>query len=155
MPKKNKNKTSRAGNKPVPALNTTLKGCEGCPAICCHDLSITILRPRTRADIDDLKWQLNYRTVGVYIRNRRWHLIVEGPCQYLGQDSLCTRYEDRFDICRDHKPPLCERYDEWYDVLFTDPDELEAYLRAQRRGETPPLPTGKWSSKGAGPKICK
>ncbi|MEJ2191689.1 MAG: YkgJ family cysteine cluster protein [Nitrospirota bacterium] len=118
---------------------TTLKDCSDCPALCCHDLSITILKPRTRKEIDDLMWHLNYDTVGVYIRNRRWHLIVKGVCQYLGKDNLCTIYDDRFDTCRKHLPPYCERYDDWYDVMFRTPFELRDYLREEK---------DRWRAKG-------
>jgi Fe-S-cluster containining protein len=140
------------GSKPVSgSKKTDLKQCDDCPALCCHDLSIEIKRPRTRHEIDDLKWRLNYDTVGIYLRNRRWHMVVKGRCQFLDEANLCTIYDRRYDICRDHTPPYCEKYDDWYDVMFTHPDELEAYLRAQRRGEKVPMPKNEWASKGAGP----
>lgn len=116
-----------------PGEKATLPECGDCPALCCHDLSVTILKPTTRKEIDDLKWHLNYDSVGVYIRSRRWHLIIKGRCQYLDGNNLCTIYERRFDTCRKHKPPYCERYDDWYDVLFTNPFELEEYLQAEKK----------------------
>lgn len=130
--------------------STTLSECGVCPAVCCHDLSIPIIKPKTLAQMDALLWQLNYDTVGVYVRSRRWYLLVKGRCRYLGDDHLCTIYEDRFDNCRAHKPPVCEWYDEWYDILFTTPEELRAYLTAQRKGSKPPIPKSKWISPGAG-----
>lgn len=119
-------------NKKTPGNKATLKDCSDCPALCCHDLSVTILKPTTRKEIEDLMWHLNYDSVGVYIRNRRWHLIIKGRCQYLDENNLCTIYDKRFDTCRNHKPPYCERYDDWYDILFTDPFELEEYLMKEK-----------------------
>lgn len=113
--------------------NTTLGDCSDCPALCCHDLSVTILKPTTKKEIEDLMWHLNYDTVGVYIRNRRWHLIIKGRCQYLDDRNMCNIYDRRFDTCRKHMPPYCERYDDWYDVLFTTPFELEDYLEAEKK----------------------
>lgn len=113
--------------------DTTLKDCSDCPALCCHDLSVNILKPTTNKDVEDLMWQLNYDTVGVYIRNKRWHQLVKGRCEFLDKNDLCTIYKDRFDICREHKPPHCERYDDWYDVLFTKPHELEEYIKAEKK----------------------
>jgi len=129
---------------------TAVKDCSDCPAMCCHDLTIDIKKPRTRYDVDVLKWKLNYENIGVYIRNRRWHLIVKSKCQYLGEDNLCTIYDRRDDICRNHMPPNCERFGEWYDRMFTDPEDLEAYLKAEKQGKRPPRAKGrKWASKGA------
>jgi Fe-S-cluster containining protein len=126
MKKFSTSKTSR------PRQKTALDECSDCPALCCHDLSVTILKPANKKEIDDLMWHLNYDTVRVYIRNRRWHLLINGRCQYLDKKDLCTIYDRRFDTCRNHRPPHCERYDEWYDVLFTTPFELQDYLEAER-----------------------
>jgi Fe-S-cluster containining protein len=116
-----------------PGNRATLSACGDCPALCCHDLSVTILKPTTKKEVEDLMWHLNYDSVGVYIRNRRWHLIVKGRCQFLDKNNLCTIYEDRFDTCRQHMPPYCERFDDWYDVLFITPFELKEYLEAEQR----------------------
>lgn len=116
-----------------PKQKTTVKNCSACPAVCCHDLSIQILRPVTRKEIDELKWHLHYDTVGVYIRDHRWHVVVKGRCMYLDDKNMCTIYDTRPDKCRDHMPPNCERYNGWYDVLFTRPEELEDYLKRKKR----------------------
>jgi Fe-S-cluster containining protein len=102
--------------------------CIKCPSICCHDLTYTISRPRTRADIEELKWDLQYDTVKVFIRNRRWYELIKGRCMYLTESNLCSRYEDRPDKCRNHMPPACEQFGEYYDVLISTPEELEDYL---------------------------
>ena len=127
---------------------TFIDDCSSCPAMCCHDLSINIKKPRNLGQIAELKWQLNYENVGIYVRNLRWHLIIKSKCRYLGDDNLCTIYEERDEVCRDHKPPYCERYADWYDIMFTTAEELDAYLTAERRGKRKPKPKGKWISKG-------
>ena len=149
MPKSKKNNKTKL-LKLKKAKNTTDSGCSNCPAVCCHDLTIDIKKPRTNDDIEVLMWKLNYDSVAVYVRNTRWYMLIKGACQYLGKDDLCTIYEDRFDICRDHNPPDCEWYDDWFDYMFNDPKELEHFLKEQRKGNKPPLPKGKWESKGAG-----
>ena len=143
MPSKKRGRADR--KKP-----TDVKDCNDCPAMCCHDLTIDIKKPRTREDIDILKWKLNYENIGVYIRNLRWHMIIKSKCQYLGDDNLCTIYDKRDDICRNHMPPNCERFGEWYDRMITDPDDLEAFLQAQKKGKRTPKTKGiPWRSKGA------
>ena len=108
-------------------------GCVGCPALCCKDLAINILKPRTRQEIEELKWQLQFDTVRVFIANKRWHMLVQGRCVYLSPNNLCTIYEDRPDKCRRHNPPHCERYGEFYDVMLETPDDLEAHLAREKR----------------------
>ena len=111
----------------------TLPECEGCPALCCHDLVMPIEKPKTRDDIDELKWKLQYDTVRVFIRNYRWYLLIKGRCIYLDKDNFCTIYDRRPKRCREHKPPDCERYGPFYDVMISTPEELEEYLNGHRK----------------------
>jgi Fe-S-cluster containining protein len=111
------------------AKKTTKPECGDCPAMCCHNLSIKILKPRTRDEIEELKWHLHYDTVQVYILNKRWHLYVQGRCRYLDSKNLCTIYGRRPDKCRQHNPPDCERFVGFYDVMLSTPEELERHLR--------------------------
>jgi Fe-S-cluster containining protein len=111
----------------------SVPACRGCPSKCCHDLSMLIGAPTTKADFEDLHWQLRYDTVRIYIRNRRWYVLVEGRCMYLTENNLCRIYETRPQKCRDHNPPDCERYGEFWDVMFETPEDLEAYLKKKKQ----------------------
>ena len=106
--------------------------CIKCPSLCCRDLTYNINRPRTREDIDELKWDLQYDTVRVFIKSRRWHEIIEGKCIYLMKNNLCKIYDRRPKKCRTHMPPDCDRFGEYYDVLIQTPEELEAYLKGPK-----------------------
>jgi uncharacterized protein len=108
--------------------------CANCPALCCHDLAVPIDRPRLKADIDDLKWQLRYDNVHAAIRNRRWYMVINGRCIYLDDHDLCTVYDSRPETCRDHNPPQCERFGRWYQYWLDSPEQLDAYLGGKRRG---------------------
>jgi Fe-S-cluster containining protein len=101
--------------------------------MCCKNLSVGICRPRTKTEIEDLKWQLQFDTVSVYIRNNRWYQLIEGRCIYLSPDDRCTRYNDRPEVCRRHNPPNCEFFGEFYDVMIDTPEELDAYLEKRSR----------------------
>jgi Fe-S-cluster containining protein len=107
--------------------------CDGCPALCCRDLNVWIAAPKTNEEIDDLLWQIQFDTVRIYIRNRRWYLLVKGNCMYLDEDNRCTIYESRPDKCRKHLPPECERYGEFWDIMFNTPQELKAYIEKRKR----------------------
>jgi len=107
-------------------------GCQGCPALCCHDLVLRITKPRTAQEIDSLRWQLHFDTVTVYIVDGRWHQMIAGKCIYLDDDNLCTIYDRRSERCRRHNPPDCERYGECWDVMIRTPDELDAYLAKEK-----------------------
>ena len=108
--------------------------CKGCPALCCHDLVMPIPRPRTAAEIEEVRWKLLYDTVSVFVSGGQWHLQVKARCIYLTDDHLCSIYEKRPDRCRRHDPSDCERYGSYYDVRFSTPEELEAYLAREKRG---------------------
>lgn len=52
---------------------------------------------------------------------------------YLTENNLCRIYETRPQKCRDHNPPDCERYGEFWDVMFETPEDLEAYLKKKKQ----------------------
>lgn len=112
---------------------TTNKLCEACPSLCCKNLSMRILKPTTKREIEDLKWQLQFDTVRVYVRNNRWYQLVEGSCMYLDRHGRCTVYERRPEVCRRHNPPECEFFGDYFDVMISTPDEVEAYLAKRKR----------------------
>jgi Fe-S-cluster containining protein len=107
--------------------------CRECNALCCRDLAMMTTRPRTRDEIDDLKWHLHYDTVNVCIRNHRWYIVVKGKCIYLSRNNLCKIYDRRPEKCRRHNAPECERFGSWYDLLIETPEGLERYLREGRK----------------------
>ena len=102
--------------------------CDGCPAICCHDLAMMIEKPKTFGDIDTVSWYLHFDTVSIFIRSKKWYLLIKGKCIYLSDDYKCTIYQDRPDRCRRHHPDECERHGHYHDVVISTPDELLDYL---------------------------
>ena len=126
---------ARKRDRPGPraASRRSNPACEGCPALCCHDLVMPILKPRTRDDVEELKWKLQYDTVSVFIANRHWSLQVKGRCIYLTDENLCSIYERRPDRCRRHSPSECERHGSYYDVRISTPEELAAHLAREKR----------------------
>jgi len=113
--------------------NDNVNECLTCGAICCRNLSLSIGKPVTKSEKEDLKWQLHFDTVKVYIRSNRWYQQVDGNCIYLNKKNRCTIYEKRPDKCRKHNPPDCELYGKYYDTMFTRPEELEEYFKKQKK----------------------
>ncbi len=116
------------------AKEKTKYSCKDCPAICCRNLAMDIGKPENQAEVEDLKWQLHFDTVQVYIRNRRWYQLVEGRCMYLNSKDKCDIYSDRPLKCRQHNPPGCERFGKFYDVMLSVPEDLVDYLSKSRSG---------------------
>ncbi len=112
---------------------TTQQACQECPAICCRDLAMAIGKPHTKEEIEDLKWQVRFDTVDVFIKHHHWYLRVKGKCMYLGKNNLCKIYEQRPDKCKIHKAPHCERFGDYHEVLIKTPDELVAYLESKKK----------------------
>lgn len=110
-----------------------IKACDGCPGLCCRDLNMGIAAPRTKDEKEDLLWQVQFDTVRIYVRNRRWYLLVKGDCMYLDKNNRCIIYDERPDKCRDHLPPDCERFGDFWDIMFNTPDELAAFFKKRER----------------------
>jgi Fe-S-cluster containining protein len=115
------------------AVPTTLNECRDCPALCCHDLVEPIDKPKTAEEVSELKWELQYDTIRVFIRSHRWYRIIAGRCTYLDRGNRCTIYERRPKRCREMKPPACERFGEFYEAMITTPEELDEHLAKSRR----------------------
>jgi Fe-S-cluster containining protein len=107
--------------------------CRKCPAVCCKNLAMAIGKPKTPKEIADLKWQLHFDTVKVYVHKHHWYQLVEGRCMYLGKDNRCTIYDSRPAMCRKHNPPNCEMFGSYYDVMFHAPRDLDEYLKKTKK----------------------
>ncbi len=102
--------------------------CKTCNAPCCRDITMLITKPRSKADVNELTQYLHFDTARVFIRNNKWYLTFDGKCIYLSKNNLCKKYTKRPARCRRHTPPDCERFADFYDVLFSTPEEFEDYL---------------------------
>lgn len=108
--------------------------CAECDALCCRYLATEIDAPRTKRDIDDVRWYLLHRGVSVFLdAEERWFLAFESPCRELGPAGRCRRYAERPRLCREHgrEPGTCEAQGPLYRVRFTTVEEFEAWLDAQ------------------------
>lgn len=107
--------------------------CRKCAALCCRNLAIQIYRPRTHDEIEDLKWQLQFDRVQVFIRHKRWYQLIESTCMYLSKDNQCTVYDTRPSRCRTYSRDNCEHHGPFYEVLLFTPQALEAYLASLKK----------------------
>ncbi len=84
-----------------------------------------------------MKWYLHFDTVNIFIRNHRWFILILGSrCMYLNDKNLCDKYDERMDVCREHNPPECEMFGDFYDVMMTVPEDLDAYLNKSKKKKT-------------------
>lgn len=116
-------------------VKTTKQSCDECTAICCKNLAMEIGKPTDKKEVEDLKWQLQFDTVQVYIKSNRWYQLVEGRCIHLSEDERCNIYEKRPLKCRRHNPPNCELYDKFYDVMLSTPDDLDNYISEKKKAK--------------------
>ena len=105
---------------------------EECNAICCNDLAVQIYKPVTKTEKEDLRWHLFFEGVKVFIKHRKWHLLVHSRCRYLSGENLCTIYDRRPDRCREHKHPHCELEGKFYDTMIATPEQFDAYFLADK-----------------------
>lgn len=114
-------------------VKTSKKECLACAGFCCKNLAMAIGRPENKQEVEDLKWQLHFDTVKVYIHHKRWYLWVKGKCIYLSGNGRCKIYSQRPDRCKRHNPPGCEHFGKFYDIMLSTPDELKNYLESKKK----------------------
>lgn len=103
--------------------------CADCNALCCHDLVMEIEKPENAEDLSSLMWYLHFKDSFIFINDDVWYHMIRSECRFLSKTTkLCSNYEKRMSKCREHTPPDCERYENWYDDIFDDPYILEEYV---------------------------
>jgi Fe-S-cluster containining protein len=125
------------------------KVCKECKAPCCRNLALAVPSPKNRYDVETLKWYLHFDTVQLYIRNRRWNILIQGKCIYLSKKNLCTIYDRRPKICRAHRSDACEMTGQWYDTILSLPDDLEAHLKRKKGKRQTARKKTRWHAKAA------
>lgn len=117
-------------NKHKHAANKCLSECK---AICCNDLAVQIYKPVTKSEKEDLRWHLFFDAVKVFIRNRKWHLLIHSKCRYLSGEHRCTIYNKRPQRCIQHNHPHCELEGKFYDTLLKTPEEFDEYFAKSKK----------------------
>lgn len=109
----------------------TVPPCVECGAKCCRYVAIEIDRPTTKKDYDHIRWYLLHENVNVFLdHDKIWHIEFVTKCRALADNHLCTEYERRPQLCRDHGWPIgsCEFFDSPYLHYFNSIESFEAYL---------------------------
>jgi len=113
--------------------------CSGCGAECCRYISLEIDQPNCRSDYDNVRWYLLHRNVNVFeSREGEWCVEFMAACNNLDKNNICTNYENRPRICKEHgNDGECEgtakHSDELYKHFFSSVDEFDEYLRIRRK----------------------
>ena len=119
--------------KSLPLVNPSLDACRGCEALCCHDLWLRMTPPVTAEELAGARWRLHFENIELHVRGGEWTMRIKGRCRYLGDDSMCTIYDQRPKPCRDHRPPYCQRYIQEQPVVLARPEDLDAYVAGLTR----------------------
>jgi Fe-S-cluster containining protein len=114
----------------LPLVNPSLSACRGCEALCCHDLWLRMTPPATEEELASVRWRLHFENIEFHIRDGQWTMRIKGRCRYLGDDSMCTIYDQRPKPCRVHLPPHCQRYRYMEErlLVLARPEDLDAYV---------------------------
>jgi len=103
--------------------------CVSCGAKCCTYFALEIDKADSSEEYEKVRWYLAHTKTWVFTDEDKWYLMVLNECEYLGEDKLCTDYENRPAICREHIQTNCERDDDiFYDELFKTTKEFENWL---------------------------
>ena len=110
--------------------------CKKCDAKCCRYFAIQIDAPRSKHDIENIRWFLAHKGVTVFIDRRRWHLDIASRCRYLTKDHRCRVYDKRPLICREHETDSCEGTAKKlaHSAVFRNMKEFDGYMAERRQG---------------------
>lgn len=106
--------------------------CDECNGKCCRDVSIELDEPEKFEDFETVKWFLAHKNVTVYIDNEgEWLVEFKTECKFLNKDSTCKIYNDRYSICKDHKPEECmiNGSGKHYKKLFRNAEDIDKYIK--------------------------
>lgn len=118
----------------VPGVTLTSENkCSYCTqSICCNYVNIEIDTPRSRADFDQLLWQVAHDNISFYKDEDGWFMTISSRCGFLSDRGECGIYDSRPTICREYTNEFCE-FDEpaetHFDLHFRTHAELLAYCR--------------------------
>lgn len=103
--------------------------CDECGGDCCKRIAIQIEKPKTRDDIEDLKWYLYHDRLAVYIDNEGdWLVQVPVKCKHL-INGKCSIYSGRPPVCRKAKVSECQRNVKETVKVFRTPEDVDTYLK--------------------------
>ena len=106
--------------------------CGKCNALCCQYFCFEIDEPDEYDDFEDIRWYLCHEGVSVHVdEDEDWYIQIANRCNQLGENNLCTIYEDRPLICRSYSGENCELTGSDYAYIeeFTTPEQLDEYAR--------------------------
>ena len=118
-------------------LEKNKKLCANCD-LCCRYITVGIDKPTTKAEYDNIIWQLLHENINVFVdHDNDWFVEFMTPCSKLNQTTkLCTIYETRPKICRDYKQFDCVRYNNEpaEKIYFKTAYDFEKYLTRAGNG---------------------
>lgn len=83
--------------------------CKEC-TLCCEYITVEIGTPKTKEDLDEIRWFLLH-DVEVFIDEEdKWRITVYQRCEALGNDGKCKIYDQRPIVCRNYSYNECEKY---------------------------------------------
>ncbi len=106
------------------------KTCDGCGAKCCRYVITEIDCPEDLGDFENIKWFVCHENVSVYVEeDGTWNLEFITKCKYLDENSKCSIYEKRPQICREFNTDECPHYNDYKELFrFSNPEEVDEYV---------------------------
>ena len=90
-------------------MSTSLKKCDSC-TLCCDYATIKIAPPKTKENIDEIRWLLLHNITIFTEFNKDWYAKIYNKCSALNEKGHCTIYAVRPEVCKNYSHNACERY---------------------------------------------
>lgn len=108
--------------------------CRKCVAKCCRYIALQIDTPRSDEDFENTRWYIAHKKTAIFIDKKKWFLEVFTDCRYMTKGHLCSIYDKRPKVCREHANDACEFWGEEYghDYYFHNLEELDLYIKERK-----------------------
>jgi Fe-S-cluster containining protein len=105
--------------------------CEKCTGLCCRYFALPIDKPKTRQDLDDVRWYLCHKGISIFVEDGTWYICMKNDCRHLTETDRCAIYSRRPLICRGYKKADCDfvEGEYHYDLHFINDKEMDEYIR--------------------------
>ena len=102
--------------------------CNNC-GDCCKTVAVEIDTPKTKRDIEDMKWFLFHRGINIVVdRKKNWSIEFKTKCKYLDKNNKCKIYNKRPPVCKKFSAKQCNDKD-YDDHLIENVKDLKEFTK--------------------------
>lgn len=109
------------------------KLCGRC-SICCRYVTVEIDKPKTKENIDEIRWYLLHGVNVCLDGDGEWMVYLPLKCKALSKKGKCNIYPKRPIVCQKYTQNECDRYDQKSskEIIFKDEKKFLKYVKKNK-----------------------